>query len=178
MVDAGDGEAVEGNVAEEGLELAMHVLDRLEVVEVLGIDVGDDADLRRQAHEGAVGLVGLDDHPLALAEARVGAPVLDDAAGDDGRVDAGGGEDVSDERGGGRLAVRAGDRHRRIETHQLGEDLGAADDRQALGARGFQLGIAGLDGAGDDDGAGADEVDGVMADEHAHALGAQAAYVG
>ena len=49
MIDAGDGEAIEGNVAEEGLELAVHVLDRLEVVEVLGVDVGDDADLRRQA---------------------------------------------------------------------------------------------------------------------------------
>ena len=49
MIDAGDGEAVEGNVAEERLELAVHVLDRLEVVEVLGIDVGDDADLRSAA---------------------------------------------------------------------------------------------------------------------------------
>ena len=45
MIDAGDGEAVEGDVAEEGLELAVHVVDGLEVVEVLGVDVGDDADL-------------------------------------------------------------------------------------------------------------------------------------
>ena len=45
MVDAGDGQAVEGDVAEEGLELAVHVLDGLEVVEMLRIDVGDDADL-------------------------------------------------------------------------------------------------------------------------------------
>ena len=74
MVDAGHGEAVEGDVAEEGLELAVHVLDRSEVVEVLGVDVGDDADLRRHLDEGAVALVGLDDHPLALAEAGVGAP--------------------------------------------------------------------------------------------------------
>ena len=151
MIDAGDGEAIEGNVAEEGLELAMHVLDRLEVVEVLGVDVGDDADLRRQAHEGAVALVGLDDHPLALAEARVGAPVLDDAAGDHRRIDAGRGEDVGDERGRRRLAVRAGDRHGRIEPHQLGEHLGAADDGKALGARRLELRVAGLDGGGDDD---------------------------
>ena len=82
----------------------------LEVVEVLGIDVGDDADLGRQPDEGAVALVGLDDHPLALAEPRVRAPGVDDAAGDDGRVQPGFGEDVRDERGRGRLAVRAGDR--------------------------------------------------------------------
>ena len=30
----------------------------------------------------------------------------------------------------------------RIEPHQLGQHLGAADDRQALGARGLELRIA------------------------------------
>ena len=89
MVDAGDGEPIEGNVAEEGLELAVHVLDGLEVVEMLGVDVGDDADLGRDLDEGAVGFVGLHDHPRAFAAPRVGAPVVDDAAGDDGRVEAG-----------------------------------------------------------------------------------------
>ena len=49
MIDAGHAQAVERDVAIEGLELAVHVLDRLEVVEVLRIDVGDDADLARQA---------------------------------------------------------------------------------------------------------------------------------
>ena len=98
MIDAGDGEAVEGNVAEERFELAMEILERLEVVEVLGIDVGD-ADIpisRPQAHEGAVALVGLDDHPLALAETGVGAPVLDDAAGNDRRIDTGSGQNMGD----------------------------------------------------------------------------------
>ena len=43
----------------------------------------------RELDEGAVGLVGLDDHPLALAEARIGAPGVDDAAGDHRRIEAG-----------------------------------------------------------------------------------------
>ncbi len=85
MIDAGDGEAVERDVAIERLVLRVHVLDGLEVVQMLWIDIGDDADLGRQADEGAVALVGLDDHPLALAEARVRAPSVDDATGDDRR---------------------------------------------------------------------------------------------
>ncbi len=131
-----------------------------------------------QAHEGAVGLVRLDDHPFALAEARVGAPVLENAARDHRRVDASRGEDVSDERGRGRLAVRAGDRNGRIEPHQLGEDLGAANDGKSFGTRRLELGVAGLHSRRDDDRAGADEVDRIMADEHAHALGAQTPHVG
>ena len=63
--------------------------DRLPIVHVLGIDIGDDADLGGKLQEGAVGFVGLDHHPLALADAGVGAPVIDDAAGDHGRVEAG-----------------------------------------------------------------------------------------
>ena len=142
MIDAGHSQAVEGDVAEEGLELPVHVVDGLEVVEVLGIDVGDDADLGRDLDEGAVGFVGLHDHPRPFAAPRVGAPVVDDAAGDDGRVEAARVEQVGDQRRGGGLAVRARDGHRRVEAHQLGQHFGAADDRQALGARRFQLGVA------------------------------------
>ena len=87
-------------------------------------------------------------------------------------------EHVGDQRGGGGLAVRAGDRHRRVEPHQLGQHLGAADDGQALGARRLQLGIARLHGGGDDDVARADQIDRIVADEHADALGAQALDVG
>src|SRR6185503_14187869 len=178
MVDAGDGQAVEGNVAVEGLELAMHVLDGLEVVEVLRIDVGDDADLTRDLDEGAVGLVGLDDHPLAVAEARVRAPLVNDAARDHRRVQAAGVEKMRDERGGGGLAVRSRHRHGGVEPHQLGQHLGPADDGIALGARRFELGVAGLDGGRHDDVARTHEVHRVVADEHADALGAQAFDVG
>ncbi len=133
---------------------------------------------RRQAHERAVAFVGLDDHPLALAEARVRSPLVDDAAGDHGRVASALGEDVRDERGRRRLAVRAGDGDGRIEPHQLGEHLGAADDGQAPGACRFELRLPVLTARRDDDRARADEVDWIVPDEHAHALGAQAAHVG
>ena len=65
-------------------------LEGLEMVEMLGVDVGDDRDVGRQLEEGAVALVGLDHHPVAGAEPRVGAVGVDDAAVDDGRVEAAG----------------------------------------------------------------------------------------
>ena len=49
MIDAGDSQAEERNVLQEDFVLAVHALDRAEVVEVLGIDIGDDADLASAA---------------------------------------------------------------------------------------------------------------------------------
>ena len=43
------------------------------MVEMLGIDIGDDGDGRGQLHESAVALIGLDHHPVAAAEMRIGA---------------------------------------------------------------------------------------------------------
>ena len=65
------------------------------MVEVLGIDIGDDRDVGRQLEEGAVGLVGLDHHPVAGAEPRVGAVGVDDAAVDHGRIELAGVEQVA-----------------------------------------------------------------------------------
>ena len=70
-------------------------------------------------HEGAVAFVGLDHHPVAGAEPRIGAVGVDDAAVDDGRIEPAGSSRAADHRGRGRLAVRAGDRDRPFQAHQL-----------------------------------------------------------
>jgi hypothetical protein len=49
----------------------LELLERAVVVEVLGVDVGDDRDGGREAQEAAVALVGLGHEEIALAEARV-----------------------------------------------------------------------------------------------------------
>ena len=54
MIDAEHGEAVERDVLDELLEGAVHRLESAVEVEMLGIDVGDDGDGRRQLGEGAV----------------------------------------------------------------------------------------------------------------------------
>ena len=88
MVDAQHREAVERDVVDEVLVGAVHRLDRAVMVEMLRVHVGDDGDDRRQLHEGAVGFVRLHHHPVAGAEPRIGAVIVDDAAVDDGRVEA------------------------------------------------------------------------------------------
>ena len=87
MVDAHDGEAIEGNILDEGEEGLLRLVEGTVMVKVLGVDIGDDHHIRRKLHEGAIGLIRLDDHPVALAEPRIGAIGIDDAAIDDGRVE-------------------------------------------------------------------------------------------
>ena len=135
MIGAHHREAVERHVLDESAERLLHRLEGLEMIEMLGIDIGDDGDVGRKLQEGAVGLVGLDHHPVAGAEPRIGAVGVDDAAVDHGRIEAAGVEQRGDERGRRGLAVGAGDGDAALEPHQLGQHLGAAHHRQAFGAR-------------------------------------------
>ncbi len=73
MVEAHHREPVEGHVLDEGAECLLDGVVGLEMVEMLGIDVGDDRDIGRKLEEGAVRFVGFDHHELARAHARVGA---------------------------------------------------------------------------------------------------------
>ena len=178
MVGAHHREAVERHVLDEGAERLLHRVEGLEVVEMLGVDIGDDGDIGRQFEEGAVGFVGLDHHPVAGAEPRVGAVGVDDAAVDHGRIEAAGVEQRRDHRGGRGLAVGAGDGDAAFQPHQLGQHLGAAHHRQALRAGGHEFRIVALDRRGDDDHLGAVDVLGLMADRDLDALVAQPVDVG
>ncbi len=132
----------------------------------------------RQADEAAVGLVGLDHHPVALARAGVGAIGVDDAAVDHGRVELGGIEQGCDQRGRGGLAVGAGDRDRPLEPHQLAQHLGPAHDRHAGAARGLDLGVVALDRGRHHDHPAVAEIGGPVADRDLDAQPAQALGVG
>ena len=178
MIGAHHGEAVERHVGDEIDEGLLHGGEGLEVIEVLGVDIGDDGDVGRQLEEGAVGFVGLDHHPVAGAEPRIGAVGVDDAAVDHGRVEPAGIEQRRDHRGGRGLAVGAGDGDAGFQPHQLGQHLGAPHHRQALLARGDEFRIVRLDGGGDHHDVGAVEVFGLVADRDLDALVAQALDVG
>jgi hypothetical protein len=78
------------------------------MIEMLGIDVGDDGHISRELQEGAVGLVRLHHHPLAIAHAGIGAVGIDDAAVDDGRIEPARIEQRGDEGRRGGLAMGAG----------------------------------------------------------------------
>ncbi len=174
VVGAEDDEAVErhplGELDERGLE-AGH---RAVVIEVLLVQVRDHGDRRRQAHERAVGLVGLGDEELAVAQAGVGLERVDAAADDDRRVEPALEQDRADHRGRRGLAVRAADGDAVLHAHQLGQHVGARDDRQAARDRGAQLGVVRLHRARVDDDLRALDVALVVAGEDAPARGDQA----
>src|SRR5438046_6648365 len=60
--------------------------------------------------------------------------------------------------------MRAGDGDRPFQPHQLGQHLGAPDDRQPAGSRRDDLWIVGLDRGGDYDDLSAVEIFGAVAD--------------
>ena len=169
MIEAHHGEAVERQIFDEGEKRLLDRVEGLEMIEMFGIDIGDDGDVGGQLQERAVALVGLDHHPVARAEPRIGAIGVDDAAVDDGRIEARGVEQRRDQRGRRRLAVGAGDRDALLEPHQFGEHLGAPHDRNAARARRDELRIVALDRGRDDDHGGVAQIGRVMADEHVRA---------
>jgi hypothetical protein len=79
------------------------------VVEVVDLDVGEDGAEKRQGEVCAVALVGLDHQPLPSCPLRPRAHVGDVAADDEAGARTGLGQDEHQHRGGGGLAVCAGD---------------------------------------------------------------------
>ena len=115
------------------------------------LDVRDDGDLGPQLVEGAVVFVRFDDDDVALPVFRVRRDVLQDAADDDGRIEAGVFEDGRDHRGGRGLAMRAGDADAALLVDDRGQQVLAPDDLDALLASRIDFGVRAFDGGGDDD---------------------------
>ncbi len=76
-----------------------------------------------------------------LPELGVGAERVDAAADNDRGIEAAGGENAGHHRGGGGLAVHAGDGDAVFEAHQLGQHLGALDDGNLAGVGFDHFGI-------------------------------------
>ncbi len=146
-------EPVERQVAQELDEGRLEPLEVLAVrLHVVGVDVGHHRDHRLEVEERRVGLVGLGHQELALAQARVGAdgvePPADHAGGIEPRLAQHGGH----QRGGGGLAVGAGDGDALLEAHELRQHHRARHHRNARLARAQHLGVVGLHRGRDDDG--------------------------
>ena len=82
-----DHDELAGAVGEVDERLLERVA-RTVVVEVVGVDVGDQCDGGVVEQERAVGLVGLDDEQVVGARRRRDAELFDDAAVDEARVGA------------------------------------------------------------------------------------------
>ena len=169
MVDAHHRQPVEGHILDEFDEGVLGPVEAAIMFEMLGIDVGHDRDRPVEPQEAAVALVGLDHHPVGLAEPGVGAIAVDDPAVDHRRVDPAGVEHRGDHRRRGGLAVGARDRDGRLHPHQFGQHFRAADPRQAALDRGDDFGIVGADRGRADDHRGIAQIVRGLADRHRNA---------
>ena len=98
-----------GHAAHESLERVGHRRRIGEVVGMIHLDVGDDGAGGVVVEEVVAELVGLHQERRSPARPDRCAPGVDEGADLDGRVESGRDEQVAEQRGGGRLAVRAGD---------------------------------------------------------------------
>ena len=116
------------------------------MIHVLRIDVRDDGNRRRQLDDRAVGLIGLDNHPVALPQPRIRAIGIDDAAIDHRRIEPACFEQRGHHRRSRRLAMCTGDGHGALQAHQLGQHLGALDRRRVARAGSSKFRIVCLHG--------------------------------
>ncbi len=148
IIDAEHRDAVERQPMQEIRERLAHAIEIARVVlEMIGIDVRDDRDHRRQQQERAVGFIRFGDEILARTEARVSAGGNELAADDECGIEPGFGEHACGQRGRRRLAVRARDRDAAPEAHELAEHFRARHDRNAARTRGRDFGVVGFDRA-------------------------------
>ena len=159
-----------GQVAVEGVD------DRVEgavVVEVVGLDVGEDGAGEGQLEVGAVALVGLDHQPPPAGPVRARAHLVQVAADDEARIEPGLGQHHGQHRGRGRLAVRAGHGQRVGLRADGRQHPRPPEHRDAVLGGGDELDVPGRDGGRGGDGVDALDVVPVVADVDGDARSAQ-----
>ena len=147
IVDAQHGDAIERQPVREFDERLLEPREIVAVgVHVIGVDVRDDFDHRKEIQERRVRLVRFRDDEVARAEPRVRARAVQTPADHEGRIEAARGQHARDERGRRGLAVRAGNRDALLQAHEFREHHGARHDRNAAMARGQHFRIVGAHG--------------------------------
>ena len=168
VLAAHDDGAVFSHEPHELGERGLDLLDARIMIEMVGLDVGHDDDIRVEIEKRAVGLVSLGDEILARAVLAVGVVALDDTPDQEARVEA----HAIEHRGahGGRrgLAMRAGDGDGRVAVTERGEHLRAGPHGDAQLPCANEFGIRIGNRGGHDDDVRLDLVDrgGLMPDMH------------
>jgi hypothetical protein len=134
------------------------------VVEVVGLDIGDDRDGGVVEQERPVALVSLGDEDVAAAVVGVGARVVEIAADREGRVRTAVLQRDREHRRRGRLAVGAGHRDAAPPDHGGSQRGGPRDHRDSPPDGLDDLRVAGPDRRGDHHGLGVGDVVGPVAE--------------
>ena len=150
-----------------------HLLRGPVVVEVVGFDVGEDADRRFVEEERSVGFVRFGDEHVAGAQVGVRARRRQHSPDDEGRIDSAGLQRHGGHRRGRGLPMRTGHGYGPPVDHERGESSGAVQDTQSPTLGFDELGVVLADGRGDDEGIGLTEVVRRMPDHDCGAQGPQ-----
>ena len=89
MVEANNADTIKrdiGNIAVKGGAQPVKIAI---MVEMFGVDIGDNANRRGQAHKCAIALIGFNNHPIALPQSSISAIGVNNAAINHGRVETG-----------------------------------------------------------------------------------------
>ena len=159
------------DLAEVPVERRHDAVERSVVVEMVGLDVGEDRAVHGQLEVGAVALVGLDDQPVAVGPLRSRADVGDVTADDEARPKAGFGEDQHEHRRRRGLAVGAGNGERSGPGADRCQHAGAAQHGDTGGPRLVEFDVAFGDRRRRGDGVDAVHQRPVVADVHLDAGG-------
>ncbi len=125
---------------------------------MVGFDVGHDCHHRLQMQERGVTFIRFSDQITAVTQARVYARGFDQAAVDEGRIEARFSINAGDHRRGGGFTVGSGNGDAVTKTHQLGQHLCTADHRDTCFVCSNNFRVVGRDGAGNDHHAGIKDV--------------------
>lgn len=125
IVRADDGSAIVRQQREKISESVIYRLEAAVMVEMVGLDVCHERDVRGKMHEGTIRLVGLDDVILARAALGIGVVAIDRAADDEARIEPHAIDGRRKHRGSSRLAVRASAGKRLLALPERGKRLRA-----------------------------------------------------
>ncbi len=125
-----------------------HIFQVTEAIRVIHLNGRDHGQARFQPQESVIVLVGLDDEMFPFPRLGVGPQVLHHTAHDEGRVQAGLGEEPGDQGRGGGLAVSASHGDAVATRHHAPQHLVALDDRYPSLPGRHHLGVVGSNGRG------------------------------
>ena len=126
MIKTHHGKAIKRQIFDEGTKRFFNRIEGFEMIEMLGINIGNNGNIRWQLEKGPIGLIGLNHHPFAVTKPRIRAIGIDNAAIDHGRVEMSGHKQGCNKRCRRCLAMGSGNRHAGFKPHEFRQHFSAA----------------------------------------------------
>ena len=87
MVETHNAGTIKRNILHVAHKRIVQVFKTAVMLQMFGVDIGDNAHGRGQTHKSAVAFIGFNHHPVARTKPRIGAIGIDNATIDNGRIE-------------------------------------------------------------------------------------------